>query len=183
MLEPKEPPNNVEVSITSSHCALPVSPMTIQTSGATFAAPTYTQESSAGRSLQFQTKSSSLQINYGSSQPEPTPTLHFANSATMQHLAMTDSVHVRLPGANSNFEKASHKRSLNSERDAEYQLSRARRTLSKQAAVPEDSLVLLTFDTNPAPKRQRTEVQRENKRMVIEAGGSCLLCLLTKKRV
>ena len=183
MLEPKEPPNNVEMSATSSRCALPASPIAIRTSGATFAAPSYGQECLTREGFRFQTKSNSFQIDHGPPQPEPTPTPHLANSATTQHPAVADSVHARLPGADSNFKKASHKKSPNPERGADHRLSRARRTLSKQAAVPEESLVLLTFDTNPAPKRRRTEVQRENKRMVMEAGGSCLLCLLTKKRV
>ena len=58
-----------------------------------------------------------------------------------------------------------------------------RQLLSKRTGVPETSLGLICFNTQPAPKRSRTSSQKQNKEDVLNAGGSCFLCLILKKKV
>ena len=55
--------------------------------------------------------------------------------------------------------------------------------LAKQTGAPQTSLDVMCFNPEPRPKRPRTDSQRQNKKDVQDAGGSCFLCLTLKKRV
>lgn len=54
---------------------------------------------------------------------------------------------------------------------------------SKRTGIPETSLGLICFNSEPAPKRSRTCSQKRNKKDVEKEGGSCLLCFIDKKKV
>lgn len=54
---------------------------------------------------------------------------------------------------------------------------------SKRTGIPETSLGLICFNSEPAPKRSRTSSQKRNKKDVEKEGGSCLLCFIDKKKV
>ena len=62
-------------------------------------------------------------------------------------------------------------------------LSAIQYQLAKRTGVPEASLGVMCFNTEPLPKRSRTGSEKENKRDVQKCGGSCLLCLIKKKKV
>jgi len=57
------------------------------------------------------------------------------------------------------------------------------RQLSKNTGVPEPHLGVLSFCDGPPIKRNRTKSQKENKKDVIKAGGSCLYCAVNKRKV
>ena len=54
---------------------------------------------------------------------------------------------------------------------------------SKRTGIPQTSLGLICFNSEPAPKRSRTSSQKRNKKDVEKEGGSCLLCFIDKKKV
>ena len=54
---------------------------------------------------------------------------------------------------------------------------------AKQIGVPENSLDIMCFNKEPRSKRPRTSSQKQNKKDVQDAGGSCFLCLVFKKKV
>ena len=54
---------------------------------------------------------------------------------------------------------------------------------AKRSGVPQTSLDVMRFNPEPRSKRPRTSSQKQNKKDVQEAGGSCFLCLLFKKWV
>ena len=62
-------------------------------------------------------------------------------------------------------------------------LSAVQHQLAKQTGVPETSLSVMCFNTDPRPKRSRTSSQKQNKKDVQNIGGSCFLCLVYKKKV
>jgi hypothetical protein len=76
-----------------------------------------------------------------------------------------------------------------SNRVREHQLL-ALKQLHNIKGVPEDSLGVMqlicsgeTSDTEPNAKRRRTVAERENKKAVEQAGGSCFVCSYFKKKV
>ena len=62
-------------------------------------------------------------------------------------------------------------------------LSSIQHELAKRTGVPESSLGVMCLNTEPLPKRSRTGSQKQNKKDVQKGGGSCFLCLITKKKV
>ena len=62
-------------------------------------------------------------------------------------------------------------------------LSAIQHQLSKRTGVPEISLGVMCFNTEPRPKRNRTSSQKQNKKDVEKIGGSCFLCLVFRKKV
>ncbi len=62
-------------------------------------------------------------------------------------------------------------------------LNAVQRQLAKRTGVPEVSLGVMCFNTEPRPKRSRTSSQKQNKKDVENVGGSCFLCLIDKKKV
>lgn len=176
------PPNSAETNITIAHDP-PANPTAIQHSGSILGALHYARELSSGPCPGLHIVSNAFQADHRSSQPMPTLAPYLTSSTTIQHPTMTGSVHTRVQRDDSATKKTSRKRPSSSEQSLDHRLSKARRTLSKQAAVPEGSLVLLSFGPTPALKRKRTKAQRENKRAMMNVGGSCFLCLLNKKRV
>ena len=62
-------------------------------------------------------------------------------------------------------------------------LSAIQRQLAKKTGVPEISLGVMCFNTDPPPKRRRTSSQKRNKKDVESIGGACFLCLVFKKKV
>ena len=62
-------------------------------------------------------------------------------------------------------------------------LAAVQRLLAKRTGVPEVSLGVMCFNTEPRPKRPRTTSQKQNKKDVQNGGGSCFLCLVYKKKV
>lgn len=75
-----------------------------------------------------------------------------------------------------------HKRRRSPEPDQEQWLGAVRQKLSKQSGVPEDRLGTMCFES-VAAKRNRTKLEKKNKREVGSAGGACFLCLISKKKV
>ena len=64
---------------------------------------------------------------------------------------------------------------------SEQRMSATRKQVSKQSRVPENHLII--WCSEPAPKNIRTTSQKQNKKAVEKAGGSCFLCLVLKKQV
>ncbi len=62
-------------------------------------------------------------------------------------------------------------------------LSEVQHQLAKRTGVPETSIGVMCFKTEPLPKRSRTGSQKQNKKDVQNGGGSCFLCLINKKKV
>ena len=62
-------------------------------------------------------------------------------------------------------------------------LSAIQYQLAKRTGVPEASLGVMCLNTEPLPKRSRTGSQKQNKKDVQKCGGSCVLCLINKKKV
>ena len=62
-------------------------------------------------------------------------------------------------------------------------LSAIQYQLAKRKGVPKASLGVMCFSTEPLPKRSRTGSQKQNKKDVQNRGGSCFLCLISKKKV
>ena len=54
---------------------------------------------------------------------------------------------------------------------------------AKKTGVPQSSLNVMRFNPEHRSKRPRTSSQKQNKKNVQDAGGSCFLCLFFKKRV
>ena len=54
---------------------------------------------------------------------------------------------------------------------------------AKQTGVPQTSLNVMRLKSEPRSKRSRTSSQKQNRKDVQDAGGSCFLCLFFKKRV
>ena len=62
-------------------------------------------------------------------------------------------------------------------------LSAIQHELARRTGVPEVSLGVMCFNTEPLPKRSRTGSQKQNKKDVQSGGGSCFLCFISKKKV
>ena len=62
-------------------------------------------------------------------------------------------------------------------------LSAIQNQLAKRTGVPEASIGVMCFNTEPLPKRSRTGSQKQNKKDVQNGGGSCVLCLMNRKKV
>ena len=63
------------------------------------------------------------------------------------------------------------------------QLSALQIQLAKKTGVPQISLGVMCFNPKSQPKRRRTSSQKRSKKDVEDAGGSCFLCLVIKKKV
>jgi hypothetical protein len=79
--------------------------------------------------------------------------------------------------------KTTRKRPRSPKPTRAHQLSVIRRQLSTRTGVPMVSLGAFCLNPGPAPKRSRTSLQKQNKKDVESAGGSCFLCLARKRRV
>ena len=86
-----------------------------------------------------------------------------------------------LPSQDKGIASTTRKRTRSSEPSQEHRLSIIRQQLSKKTGVPECSLDTFCFE--PQPKRERTSTQKQNKNDVHNAGGACVLCFITKKKV
>jgi len=81
-----------------------------------------------------------------------------------------------------NLNKTNRKRQRSPEANKGQELSVIRQ-LSKNTGVPEPHLGVLSFCEGPPIKRNRTKSQKDNKKDVIRAGGSCLYCVVYKRKV
>ncbi|KAM0794510.1 hypothetical protein BDR22DRAFT_689918 [Usnea florida] len=61
-------------------------------------------------------------------------------------------------------------------------LSAIQHELARRTGVPEVSLGVMCFNTEPLRKRNRTGSQKQNKKDVQSGGGSCFLCFISKKK-
>ena len=75
------------------------------------------------------------------------------------------------------------KRQRPTEPSVDERLSAVRQTLAKRTGVPEVSLPVFCVSQPPASKRTRTCSQKQEKKQVESAGGSCFLCRITKRKV
>ncbi len=110
----------------------------------------------------------SAELLYGQSQ-NPT------QSTSIPHSLVQD-----VRSQNKGMADIDRKRTRSSEPSQDHQLSIFRQQLSKKG-VPECSLNAFCFQ--PQPKRQRTITQKQSKNDVQNAGGACVLCFMTKKKV
>ena len=105
---------------------------------------------------------------------------HGLNLDTVQHVSAKSSS--RYDQALNNTEASVIiRKSLGSSQPTK--LSAIQRQLAKKTGVPEISLGVMCFNTEPPPKRRRTGAQKSNKKDVENVGGSCFLCLVLKKKV
>lgn len=80
-----------------------------------------------------------------------------------------------------NLSKTNRKRQRSPEANQHQELSVIRQ-LSKSSGVPEPHLSVLSFCEGPPIKRNRTKSQKENRKDVIKAGGSCLYCVVNRRK-
>ena len=108
---------------------------------------------------------------------------HGLNLDTVQHISAISS---------SQYHRALHnsernmiiRKGLGSPQPTKVQhLSAIQRQLAKKTGVPETSLRVMCFNTEPPPKRRLTGSQKRNRKDVENVGGSCFLCLVFKKKV
>ena len=107
---------------------------------------------------------------------------HGLNSDTVQYVSAKSSAQHDRALNNSETSMIIRKR-LGSPQPTNAQRVSAIRQLSRKTGVPEVSLGMMCFNTEPPPKRRRTGSQKRNKKDVENVGGSCFLCLVFKKKV
>ena len=120
-----------------------------------------------------------------------------SSSTSLQHGPSLSSEPLQHPSTLSSSSSLQHKRPLQnpgtdmiirkrpaSPQPAETQrLSALQHQLAKKTGVPEISLGVMCFGRESQPKRRRTSSQKQSKKDVEDAGGSCYLCLVLKKKV
>ena len=108
---------------------------------------------------------------------------HSLNLDTIQYISAISSSQYDRALHNSETSMIIRKR-LGSPQPAKVQrLSAIQRQLAKKTGVPEISLNVMCFNTEPPPKRRLTGSQKRNRKDVENVGGSCFLCLVLKKKV
>ncbi|KAH8747391.1 hypothetical protein BGZ57DRAFT_916761 [Hyaloscypha finlandica] len=106
--------------------------------------------------------------------------LPYRQSPDPTQSASTSSLPYRGPYSQ-NLNKTNRKRQRSPEANQGQERSVIRQ-LSKNTGVPEPHLGVLSFCDGPPIKRNRTKSQKDNKKDVIRAGGSCLYCVVYKRK-
>ena len=107
---------------------------------------------------------------------------HGLNPDPGQHVSTFSSSQHDRPVQKSDRNKMIRKRPSSRQPTNEQQLSALSR-LAKKTGVPEDLLGTICPNSEPPPKRRRSSPQKQNMQEVQDAGGSCFLCKVTKKKV
>ena len=107
---------------------------------------------------------------------------HGLNPDPGQHVSTFSSSQHDRPVQKSDIDKRTRKRPSSRQPTDEQHLSVLRRD-AKKTGVPEDRLGMICFGTEHQTKRRRSSPQKQNKQEVEDAGGSCFLCKVTKKKV
>ena len=121
------------------------------------------------------------QTHMQSSSTEPQQK-HGLDLITVQHVSAEPSSQHNRALHNSGTSMIIRKR-RGSPQPTEVQRLSAIRQVAKKTGVPEISLGVMCFNTEPTPKRRRTSSQKRNKKDVENVGGPCFLCLVLKKKV
>ena len=129
------------------------------------------EPSPSSSSDQTSTRPLSMGLEYGQDLTNSTPLV--SNMPSVQH-----DQHIQSPEEG----RTTQKRPRSPQPNIKQRLSAIQR-LAKQTGVPQTSLDVMCFNPEPRPKRPRTSFQRQNKKDVQHAGGSCFLCLVFKKQV
>ena len=99
-----------------------------------------------------------------------------------QPISASSPLYQSQPSQNTSKGKTTRKRPRSPKPIWEKQLSAICQQLSTRTGVPKVSLDAFCLNPSPAPKRSRTSFQKQNKKDVERAGGSCFLCLVHKRR-
>ena len=116
-------------------------------------------------------------------QPSLADSQHGHGLDLIQPVSTLSTVQHDQPVQNSDINMIIRKRPSSPQLIEAQRLHGVRQLLSKQTGIPETFLGLICSNSEPTPKRSRTSSQKQNKKDVQNQGGSCLLCLIFKKKV